>query len=181
MTDEDRAVEYEYQRRSKFGLLLWFLGRNFLSLFLRIVIAVLVIWLCFFGGLTTIINGFIDGMLVAGKSNSKVSKTDHAANSSSPQKKSDRFVITKHQGSASGQMVGQVTDETVPVLVDPDYDKLLFKPAMFFDNCCWLRNGLKIKVGYKFKVGIYAEREVKEINAADRYFVLDDGVECHMY
>lgn len=181
VTDEGRAVEYEYQRRSKFGLLLWFLGRNFLTLFLRIVIAVLVIWLCFFGGLTTLINGFIDGMLVAGKSNSGSSKSVSAAKSVSPQNKLDQSVITKHQGSASGQMSGQGSDETVPVLVDPDYDKFLFKPAMFFDNCCWLRNGLKIKVGYKFKVGIYEDREVKEINAADRYFVLDDGVECHMY
>ena len=130
--------------------------------------------------MNTIINGFVDGMLVAGKSNSGTVKSGSAAKSVSPQNELDHFVITKYQGSASGQSIAQGEGANVP-LVDSDFDKSFFKPAMFFDDCCWLRNGLKIKVGYKFKVGIYAEREVKEINAADRYFVLDDDTECHMY
>ena len=57
----------------------------------------------------------------------------------------------------------------------------IYKPAMFFDGFCWLRNGIKIAVKYKFKGGVYDGKTVEEINQKERYYKLDDGIFVHMY
>ena len=56
-----------------------------------------------------------------------------------------------------------------------------YKPAMFFDGCCWLRNGQKIDIEYEFKEGIYAGKKVAGISEMDRYYCLDDGTVIYMY
>ena len=45
------GIEREYQKRSKLGIVVWFLTNNFITIFLRFFIVALVIWLCVFGGL----------------------------------------------------------------------------------------------------------------------------------
>lgn len=57
--DENRAPLYEYQKRSRLGLLLWFVRRNFFSLFVRFSVIFFIFWLLFLGGLSFFMNKII--------------------------------------------------------------------------------------------------------------------------
>ena len=74
---------------------------------------------------------------------------------------------------------GKKGDKSGSVSALPPVDP--YKPAMFFDGCCWLRNGQKIDIEYEFKEGIYAGKKVAGISEMDRYYCLDDGTVIHMY
>ena len=67
--DGNRAPLYEYQKRSRLGLLFWFIRRNFLSLFFRFFLMILFLWIAFFGGFSFLFDGFIAYMNSAVKSN----------------------------------------------------------------------------------------------------------------
>jgi len=59
---------YEFQKRTQKSLLLWFLKRNCWPVSSRIAIAMLVVWLCFWGGGRFLFNrfvGMIQGVTVA--------------------------------------------------------------------------------------------------------------------
>lgn len=60
--DKNRSPEHEYQRRTKLGLIYWFVWGNFYNLISRILLFIFLMWLCFFGGLQKIINGMVEGM-----------------------------------------------------------------------------------------------------------------------
>ena len=92
--------------------------------------------------------------------------------------------------------VGRPTGSSVPGASDKTSDKPSdiekkekerianlerFKPAMFFDSFCWLRNGIKISLGYKFKEEPYNGKCVKEINQAERFYSLSDDTVVYMY
>lgn len=52
-------VLYEYQQKTKLGLVLWFLHRNFFLLFGRIILVIIFFWLCFGGGIVFLLNSFL--------------------------------------------------------------------------------------------------------------------------
>lgn len=53
------APLYEYQRLSRIGLLYWFCSRNFFRLFSRLAFVFLFLWLCFFGGIQTLLQLYL--------------------------------------------------------------------------------------------------------------------------
>lgn len=163
-TDEDRAPEYEYQRRSRLSLLLWFIRRNFLTLFVRLFIALIVIWLCFGGGLTFLITSWLSVSGSMAKSNSG------SSNSSTPPDK-----VT----AAKSLEERKYLDEKKETFSNG------FKPGLFFDGKCWLRNGIRIHEGYQFtnkeKHGIYYGKTVKKVDSSERFYVLDDDSVIDMF
>lgn len=169
-TDEGRAVQYEYQRRGKLALVFWFLRRNFFTLFWRIGVACFLFWLCFCGGLTYFINHWLD-----------ISKS--MANSNKVQ--------TEQVESASGksdedyeEVKDKKTGKTVRRKKKQDEGLEPFKPAMFFENRCWLRNGMRIQEEFEFKkreVKVLNGRKVKKIDPVERTYTLDDGYTVYMF
>ena len=167
--DEDRTPEYEFQRRTRLSLFLWFVRRNWFNLFWRIIVAIFVIWLCFFGGL----NFFIKKWLVVSNKSYKSNTEINSVSSSSAS------AVSSRSGSAP---------EKIPDKNSIEYQKFLdqkkkeiendFKPSLFFDGKCWLRNGDRISVGYRFSSDVPYERVsgkfVKKIDPVDRLYILDD-------
>ena len=178
--EQDRTPLNEYQQRGKISLLCWFLRRNWVTLTWRTAAVVLGIWLCFFGGISWVISGFIS-------STNKAVQSNIGGAGSNDNSVSEKVPVEEKSPSASpveqlgqGDKVekkgkkGNKIDS--PVLsADP------YKPAMFFDGRCWLRNGQKIDIEYEFKEGIYAGKKVAGISEMDRYYCLDDGTVIHMY
>lgn len=169
LSTDKRAVEHEYQRRSKISLVFWFLGRNWFTLFWRCSVACVVCWGCFFGGLSWMIQKWIDTTQVMSKSNG--------------------VPVDQSQSSVSSQTVDALSKNDLkkgaPDLNNSQMQAVLsgdlYKPSMFFDGACWLRNGTKIFVGFQFKEGVYNGRKVIEIDSFERLYILDNGVSVSMY
>lgn len=58
--NDDRAPLYQYQQRTKLGLVFWFLSRNLFSLSWRFFLWGFFLWLTLFGGLSFLINRFFE-------------------------------------------------------------------------------------------------------------------------
>lgn len=173
----DRAVQYEYQKRTRFGLLLWFLRRNFLNIFSRLLIFSLVLWLCFFGGIKWLITGWLD-------STKKISSSNTVQ--SSPEKSPDKvssFETTSFKGEGAPVVVpeGSLKEFNEEKTKSETYI-FPYKPAFFYNGKCFLRNGLEISVGYVFEKGTpYAGKKVSKIDFKGRFFVLDGAYTVSMF
>lgn len=178
---DDRALTYEYQRRSRLSLFWWFLSRNWLTLSWRIALAIFVFWLCFCGGLTYFINSWLSvagKMAKSQKIEAPASKGVHGVptdSKSNSKKKGQGDILEKYEGVPKDAKELELRKLYKAEVED------IYKPAMFFDGFCWLRNGIKISKDYKFKGGVYDGKTVKEINQQDRYYKLDDDTSVYMY
>lgn len=175
-SEDDRSLEYEYQRRGKISLLFWFIRRNFFTLFWRCSVLVLVIWLTCFGGVQFLLSSWMDSMKAVGKVNTPKKQVQTVKSSSvsvSPGKSG--FPVRAPSGTA-------VTALSAKEKKEQEQKKELldngFKAALFFDGKCWLRNGLRIYEGFKFndkkRHGDFYERQVKKIDSLERIYILDD-------
>ena len=181
--EQDRTPLYEYQQRTKLSLLFWFFRRNWFTLTWRVAAVILGIWLCFGGGIQMILQGWMSstGKMIsantpkAPKSEKKPSSVACSDSSISEKSPSASPVEQPGQGDKVDKKGKKGNNSSVSSPVDP------YKPAMFFDGCCWLRNGQKIDIEYEFKEGIYAGKKVAGISEMDRYYCLDDGTVIHMY
>ena len=177
--EQDRTPLNEYQQRGKISLLCWFLRRNWVTLTWRTAAVVLGIWLCFFGGISWVISGFISSTDKAVRSNMGASvDNDKSVSGKVPAEEKPVSALPAEQpgqGDKVEKKGKKGNNSSVSSPVDP------YKPAMFFDGCCWLRNGQKIDIEYEFKDGIYAGKKVAWISEADRFYCLDDGTVIHMY
>lgn len=90
--DKDRAPLCEYQKRTRLGLLWWFVRRNFLSLFTKIFLTVLLVWLCFCGGFIFLIDCFISTMGLISDSN-KVEQIQEKKIDSASFKESEKKLV----------------------------------------------------------------------------------------
>ena len=161
-SESSREILHEYQRRSRVSLFFWFLRRNFFTLSWRIAVIIFVVWLCFFGGLTYFITQWL---LISG--NISASNSRPVQNTSS----------VSTGSSASDPSVSPSSDLPQPLFSPAD----LFKPAMFYNNQCWLRNGIKIEVDYIFTEGVYNGKKVVSIDPGLRCYSLDDGTVVNMF
>jgi hypothetical protein len=60
-----------------------------------------------------------------------------------------------------------------------------YKPGLFFQQKCWLRNGIRIEVNFVFsdpdRDQRFYKKKVVSIDPVDRCYTLDDGVTVYMY
>ena len=172
---DDRAVLYEYQKRSRLSLLLWFIRRNFWSLISRFVILGVCIWLFFMGGLVSRITGFIDGFSSAATVgiNSRTSDSSHFVDyvpvGSSP--------VVELPESVPVVPDGVSTSPGGAVVVDSVSD---YVPVMFYSDTVTLKNRLLIYKGYLFKGGVYDGKTVERVDFVHRSYVLDDSSIIYM-
>lgn len=81
----DRGVLPEYKRLSRLGVLCWFVRRNFLNLFTRLLVLFIFLWLFFFGGFVWCLAKFTSGIghLSNSGSSSAVSEVHSSGSSDS--------------------------------------------------------------------------------------------------
>lgn len=185
-SDEGRAVEYEYQRRNKISLLFWFIRRNWFTLFWRLLVLIVVVWFTCFGGISWVLSGWLDASKGIAKVNTvQDTKSKKQIKKTVPQMVSagsDKKISVPKSASVqpSVSLKEKKEQELKKELLDNG-----FKPGLFFEGKCWLRNGVRIHEGFKFndkkKHGDFYEREVKKIDASERYYILDDGTIHGMY
>ena len=113
-----RAPKYEFQRRTRLSLLSWFILKNFLTLFWRLVLVAVLSWLCFFGGMNTVIMHFMMVTQRIAHSNGAKSPASSspspgkvAASSSSPARSSAVFL--GKGGFPQGQGGGLTASDSV--------------------------------------------------------------------
>lgn len=63
-----------FKRLSKMGLILWFIRRNFFSIFGRFCISIAFLWLTCFGGISALMLGFVDSLTYMSKTQIKNNK-----------------------------------------------------------------------------------------------------------
>lgn len=181
---ESRAPLQEYERRSRTGMLIWFFSRHFFTFFFRISLACFLFWLCFCGGL----NFFIKKWLT-------VTRTSYKSNSSSkvtsvPPETVPAGTVPAETVPAGTVPAGTVHSQSFYTPKNLDELKYLdekkenlengYKPALFFDRSCWLRNGIRITTGYVFKDHFEGKKVVK-IDPAERCYILDDDTIVSMF
>jgi hypothetical protein len=178
---------------SKKGILLWFYKRNFITITCRFFVACAFIWLCFFGGLHTIIKMFMGYMNSISesqfkgmdKSNKKVKKkqdNQDVIKNVKDDKSSDFKVLSASEIKNLSVSERELYDRSLELHLlkaklkeASNNEKDLFRPVMFFDGKVYLKNGLVITKNYKFKKGIYNEKEVSKIDYVNRGYYLSDG------
>lgn len=117
--NENRAPKCEFQKRTKLSLVTWFYLKNFLQITTRLGIAVFVIWLCFFGGATFFLTGFL-GMT---KSMVKSQKVENKTTEKTTVKTEKKTAIDKLNFSSNGQGQGTTEEKQVIEYINvKDYD-----------------------------------------------------------
>jgi hypothetical protein len=178
-----------YKRLSKKGILLWFYKRNFLTITCRFCIVCVFAWLCFFGGMNTIIQMFMGYMNSISESqfkgmgnNNKVEKNQDAPDVVKDNKISDFKVLSaseiKNLSSSEKELYNRSLELYLlkAKLKESDNNqKNLYKPVMFFDGKIYLKNGLVVNQGYIFKKGVYDEKEITKIDIIKRGYYLSSG------
>ncbi|MDD5597254.1 MAG: zonular occludens toxin domain-containing protein [Victivallaceae bacterium] len=168
-----------YKRLSKKGLFLWFYRRNFFSITGRFLLACVFIWLCCFGGVNTLMMGFISGMTSIAKANAG----KKGAGGVESQKKQPDFKLLSPEElkklSASEQEAYNRSLELYLLYKkeqnSKEQEKNSFKPVMFFSGKIFLQNGLVIEKDYKFIKGVYDGKTVSKIDYVNRGYYLSDG------
>ena len=52
---------------------------------------------------------------------------------------------------------------------------------MFFDGFCYLRNGLRVFIGYRFEDGPFIGLEVSYVDSVERFVKLSNGTYLRMF
>lgn len=167
--------EYPADRYKK-RTVLWFIRRHFFKLLGKTALVVFFLWLTFGGGLLYLINGFVGTLGKMGAANG-AKKQVRQSSAPSP-------VISSSNGEVvSSDAVPGAPGEggAVPVVVPPPPDPTPFRPALFYGDVCYLRNGLKIHENYQFTGGIYDGKTVVSFDFEGRSYLLDDGVCVYMF
>lgn len=166
----------QYKKR----IWIWFLRRNFFKIFWRLVIVSVFFWLCFFGGFQYVFTRFNTGLQGLASSNSPVQTRKKLKTNNTDVKNvsSARAIQTSNNINNIKTANLAYKDD---LFADRVHDKDGFKPALFFDDFVWLRNGLKIFVNYKFKGGFYDGKIVKSISNEERFYTLSDDTNIYMF
>lgn len=179
--DEDRTPLYQYQQRSRAGVLFWFIRRNFLSLFWRFLLICLFVWLFFFGGFSKCIDYFVTSLVSGAKSNSP----EVAMKSEKVVKYHANNEILIDKGVQSPEKnVNQsvVSDDTAKSLAeqkDKYQDPVMFRIVFMSPETAILQNGIIIS-SKTLKIqnpgGLYHDQDVKKFDYPNRIVYLLDVI-----
>jgi len=165
------------------GVWKWFLRRHIWALFSRFLIVIIFCWLTFGGGILYVMKGFLGTMQTMAVSNGAVKKTVD-------KKPSVQSAVASPGVQAVPVQIGPDGKPLPAVQIGPDGKSLppmpvedlnQYKPAMFFEEFVFLRNCVRVFVGYEFKGGKYDGQKVDEIDAKERFYRLSGGDIVSMY
>ena len=157
--DDDRTPLYQYQQRSRFGVLFWFIQKNFLSIFSRFILIGLFIWLFFFGGFSHIINYFVSSLVTSAQKGQGVPEE-------------------VQPGQSPSEVPGEVQPGQSPSELPVDKFNTFseFKIVFFTQDLVYLKNGIILELNEKIENpgGLFHGLEVITINLLRRFVVLSD-------
>lgn len=157
----------------------WFLRRNFPRIFFFLLVVGLCIWFFLGGGMLWSMSQFIGLMGRFQKANTekKAVPAAPAPVGRSVSVSGGRVVETPISAPdpRAAAAVAAMRQASGMYQVEPEPDLSSCAPVLFFDGSVWLKNGLKITIGYKFTQGVLNGCTVQKIDLEDRYFQLDDG------
>lgn len=167
----------EYQKRGRVSFVFWFLRKNFWNIFPRLAIAIFFFWLCFCGGLSTLINCFMGVTQKIATSNSQKKKSSDVKKLQIGKSHETTTPVSssKNEFNSSSSATADENIPAPPVSEPPDFS--LYQPAIIFDDdTIFLRSGLRISKNYVFEAGsLFEGKKVIEINRRNRSYTLDDG------
>jgi hypothetical protein len=183
-----KGRQHPYQTLSTVGLLLWFLRRNWFRISTRLIVVVFVLWLCFGGGMSSSINGFI-GLMKHMKPPDQSSAPSAAPSiSKSPNGGNDEVKDAVKTDAPSADVPSEDPRDleitklrSVIADRDKEIDSLKTDAARFaeivslFGDQVTLRSGITVDKGEQIPIGPLKGRTIKGINHAKRRVLLDDG------
>ena len=187
VSDDDRVPQYEFQKRGKVSLFLWFLRRNWFTLFWRLLVAFFVIWLCFLGGLNFFIQKWISVSQSMYRSNAGNDKKRSLSDSSrTPEKKRSLSDSSRTPDKKTSIVEKQISLDDRKYLDEKKKEfENDFRPGLFFDGSCWLRNGIRVYPGYVFtnrdRDKDFFGKTVLVVSEHDRMYMLNDQRCIYMY
>ena len=178
-------------------VIFWFLRRNIFNIVPRVLLVVLVAWFLLGGGFLWCFQLLFKSFsFAATKNHSKVVKTVpktekkhvllvgekssvEVKNTDSNEKK---LPVKKESGRAD---ISSMSEDELKryKLVQGELQSALslYKPALFFNDYCVLRNSIEVVEGYKFNGGPYDGKTIKLINPKKRYYLLSDDTLVSMF
>lgn len=186
-----RAKIYPFQEHGRLGLLWWFIRRNYGHLSFRLIVVVLGLWVCFFGGGAFLIDQFMQlqrkimvaNAAKAGSAQPGVQQTGGAVAGSSSM--SPVVGTTQNPGGSSVQSqeianklkVTEKENEELRKKLD-EMEKENARKAeivLFGQGYVMLRDGQRYITNEKIKFGPLTGHSFTSINHRKRYATLDDG------
>jgi len=185
--------KHQFERRSKLGLLAWFVGTHFMALSSRLVIAAFLWWLLFMGGGATLITWGLDymGKAVAADQGIKGTPADMSRDLE-PSRVVGAGSVPDSSSLVSPELeqlrsdVGRLNSEINSLREERD---VLRKKLAVLElerakatalvavekGAIVLRNGYRYRVGEVIDFGPYSNRMVKSVNYRKRTATLSDG------
>ncbi|MEG1620117.1 MAG: zonular occludens toxin domain-containing protein [Eubacterium sp.] len=191
-SEQDQSISHVKQPFEIYGkrIVFWFIRRHFWKLLCRFLLVALFFYGTFGGGIVMLIGGFTSTLaamsnanrLPAQNSSSKHDNvSDHKSNSLPAQNSSSKSDNVSASNTTLSRDQHKRLEQNAISYGTLQDDEALYKPSLFFERDCWLRNGLKIRKNYKFKGGLYDGKVVTELDVVERYYVLDDDKRISMF
>jgi Zonular occludens toxin (Zot) len=186
--NKSKGIIHPFQEKTKLQLIIWFLRRNILRIFPRLILTIFVLWLCFGGGLSTCIQGFI-GLMEQMKPGSltAIPHQQHVKNDSQPSiisVESQNSNTTEQQKTNEAQIELQKELDKLKAdlaVAQKTIEDLKAEAARFseivaiFGNQVTLRSGITIELNEQIPIGPLKGRFIKGISHAKRRVILDDN------
>lgn len=188
----------QFQRRGYIGLLWWFFLRHGLRVVPKFGLAVLALWVCFFGGGTTILTYWLEATQAMASSNHVGASESPVAEplvSDSMPAESGRVAFAPGQGVPMEYVEAVELDRLQSqyeraversVMAEAEAERLVEAQRMasavvlLTPEAVTLRSGFTYGVGDVVDFGVFAGREIREISYEKRVVFLDDGAVLRM-
>lgn len=171
-------------------IIFWFLRRNWFNILPRFLLLILFLWFTLGGGFNYALSGIFKAFSLTSSSNSEVKSfppAPAAVSQPGPAAVSQPGpVAVSPPGSdlssvnpATGKPYSFEEVQTMQRYKQIEFDA--YRPALFWNKFCILRNSLEVNVGYKFIGGPLDGKTIKSVSLEKRHYILDDDTVVSMY
>lgn len=182
-------------------IIFWFLRRNFIEIFMRFLIVGFIAWFLLGGGMQWALMSVFRVLGYVGDKNppaALVSNVDSVQSDQAPEhvdaadsvvkssqsqnlhviNKKSNFEV-KNDKTSSGSVSDHDSSDSTQVVKPADLNN--FRPALFWDDFVFLRNGLQVHKGYKFQFGVLNGKTITIVDKKKRLIGFDDGTFLFMH
>lgn len=178
------APKKEFEKRSALGLIRWFVFRNLPQVFTRALMVGVFSWLILFGGLTTMLKGFVATMGKFTKGKTAVVQADDARQPVAPLRaevKGGAGAIASGTESGERQRTADALKAAQERTAELEQTiKQTFSIGLMTENEIAFRGGYSYSVGQTIDFGPYQGRTIERIDWQRRAAKLDNGTWLRM-
>jgi hypothetical protein len=176
--NKSKGRVHPFQSLTTVGLFLWFFRRNWFRFLSRFLIAAFVFWLCFCGGMSMSMHGFLS-LVERMKPSSSATAPSVVESNGTPSL--DKISKLSAQNTDKDHILAISKLEADLAARDKELDQMKTENARFteivalFGDQVTLRCGVTVDVGEQIPLGPLKGRSIKGINHAKRRVMLDDS------